>query len=465
MSDMDIRSGLTEEERLRLEKIDRLDSNKKRKKVIIAAVTAILILFFVVGTIFGAQYILSYEGTEALPEEEVIYPELPSSPEDIVNSFKAMLKKTESYGGVKLNVDFDVNIPDESIEITGERAELVKPYFDHIKSAFVKLVSSQYDSQRFEGQYGDDFSSVLFDVNYLSHSVDITSEINEENENDLKYIFDYYEETLTVPGGGVVFEKVFDVGSDTLAKNNIIELASSMVRTDIMNIDYTDFVMTVNADRLNEQINSIEQKRFIDVSLPLTFIGEYEEFGTIDISFTFELTKTFSFTRAGFTFKDDVYYIEKGSTDEFKYKVISDESPVDITVTLVSSDPSVLSVDGSFYKGEKVSDKPVTVTGTYTYNGITYEDTCVFYVRVPVEGVKVTEKEKALKVGESAVITAQLSPAEATLKDVFWFSGDENIVSVDENGEITAVSEGTASVTCITLDGNFRSVCMVTVTK
>ena len=57
MSDIDIRSGLSEEERLRLEKIDRLDANKTRKKVIIAVVTVILVMFFVLGTLFGAKYI------------------------------------------------------------------------------------------------------------------------------------------------------------------------------------------------------------------------------------------------------------------------------------------------------------------------------------------------------------------------------------------------------------------------
>lgn len=464
-NDMDIRSGLTEEERLRLEKIDRLDANKTRKKVIIAAVTTILILFFVIGTVFGAMYILSYEGTEALPEEEISYPAVPSSAEEIVVSFKEMLEDTKNYGGVKLNVDFDVNIPDESIVLTGEKAEAVKPYLDYIKSSFVKLVSDQYESQRYSGAYGDDFSEILFDTNYLSHSVDISANVNEENENDLKYVFDYFEETLLAPGGGVVFEKLFDIDSDTFAKNTLIEMTASMVRTSIIEIDYSDFLMTVNVDRLKGQINSIQQKRVIDVALPLTFHGDYAEFGTVDIAFTFELYKTYSFSRAGFYFKDDVYYIEKGSSDEFKYKVISDESPAEVVVTLTSSDPSVLSVDGSFYKGEAVSDKPVTVTGTYTYKGITYEDTCTFYVRVPVEGVKVNEKEKSLKVGEASSVSAAVSPAEATIKDIFWFTSDENIVSVGENGEITAVSEGTAAVYCITLDGNFKSVCTVTVTE
>lgn len=465
MNDMDIRSALSEEERLRLEKIDKLDANKTRKKVIIAAVTVILILFFIFGTVFGAKYILNYEGTEALPAEEIIYPEYPTSPEETVSSFKEMLEDTKNYGGVKLNVGFDVNIPDESIVITGENADAVRPYLDYVKDSFVKLISEEYASQRYSGAYGEDFSDKLFDTNYLAHSVAISTVVNAENENDLKYVFDYFEETLTVPGGGVVFEGVFDIMSDTLAKNNIIQLMSSMVRTSTMEIEYSDFVMTVNTDRLKKQINSIQQKRVIDVAFPLTFIGEYEEFGEINISFTMELNKTYSFTRADFYFTDEVYYIEKGSSDEFKYKVISDESPADVVVTLTSSDPSVLSVDGSFFKGEAVSEKPVTVTGTYTYNGITYEDSCIFYVRVPVSGVKVTAKEVSLKVGQESLVDAEISPADATLRDLFWFTSDENIVTVGENGEIIAVSEGTATVYCITLDGNYKSSYTVTVIK
>ncbi len=465
MSDIDIRSGLSEEERLRLEKIDRLDANKTRKKVIIAVVTAILILFFVVGTAFGAKYVLSYEGTEALPAEEIIYPDVAATPEDIVSSFRKMLDDTKNYGGVKLDVGFDVKLLDESIVVTGEKAEAIMPYLDYVKSSFVSIVSEQYASQRHSGAYGEDFSSVLFDVNYLSHSVDISSLVSEENENDLKYVFDYYEETIDVPGGYVVFDKIFDYNSDGVAQLAILGRISSMADGFDMSTEYSDFVMTVNVDRLKGQISSIQQKRVIDVTVPLTFYGDYAEFGKLDISFTVELYKTYYFSRADFYFGSDEYFVEKGSSDEFKYKVVSDESPADVVVTLTSSDPSVLSVDGTFYKGEAVSDRPVTVTGTYTYMGVTYEDTCTFFVRVPVSGVKVTEKEKTLKVGEASAVTAEVSPVEATLKDVYWFTSDENIVAVSENGEITAASVGTASVYCITLDGNYKSVCTVTVTE
>ncbi len=465
MNEIDIRSSLTETERLQLKKIDKLDTDKKRKRVIIALVSVILILFFVLGTVFGAMHILSYEGTEALPPEEIVYPEIPSSPEKIISSFKKMLDDTKNYNGVKLDVSFDVKLIDESIEITGDKAEAAKPYFDHIKASFINLISSGYESQRYKGKYGEDFSSMLFSTQYLAHSVNVSSSVNEENENDLNYIFDYNEDTLSVPGGGVVFLKTFDYSVDEQVIEAVKAKTASMVKAENVSVNYDDFIMTVNVDRLKCQLNSVQQKRVLDVSLPLTFIGEYEEFGSIDMKFTLELYKTFSFSRVQFFFMDDVCYIEKGSTDEFSYKVISDQSPYEVEVKLKSSDPSVLSVDGSFYKGEKVSADPVTVTATYTYNGIKYEDSCLFYVRIPVEGVKVSDKEIMLGIGDTSVISAAVSPRNATIKDYYWFTSNDSVASVDENGMITANSAGTASVYCITLDGNFRSACSVTVTE
>ncbi|MGI6734301.1 MAG: Ig-like domain-containing protein [Anaerovoracaceae bacterium] len=52
-----------------------------------------------------------------------------------------------------------------------------------------------------------------------------------------------------------------------------------------------------------------------------------------------------------------------------------------------------------------------------------------------------------LKVGETGSITATISPANATNKKVNWSSSDENVAIVDENGKVTAVAGGTATIT------------------
>ena len=62
--------------------------------------------------------------------------------------------------------------------------------------------------------------------------------------------------------------------------------------------------------------------------------------------------------------------------------------------------------------------------------------------------------------GETAQLTAQISPAMG-VSDGTWASSDGEIVTVDENGLITAVANGTAEITFTTVDG---AVARVTVT-
>lgn len=464
MSDIDIRSGLSEEEKKRLEKIDKLDSNKKRKKVIMAAVTFILIMFFVLGTVFGGMHILSFEGTEALPAEEISYPAVLTYEKEIISSFNSLIKDTMNFNGIKLDTGFSVSLVDNKIDVQGENAEAVKPVIEHISGSFVSLVSSAYENHRYKGVYGEDFSDYLFPYDFTSDDAIISAFTEEENENSLKYLFAFDEKELSSSGSDIL-NTVFNLNEADTVVEGILDKMSEMFSPGEISTEYDEITLTANIDRLKNELNSMEQKRLCHVVVPAEFTGDYEEFGKLTFSFTLELKKSYNFIRAGFIFRDDVFYIEKGSSDEFKTKVISDESPADIVIEFISSDPSVLSVDKGFFKGEKVSPDPVTVTGRYTYNGITYEDTCVFYVRVPVEGVKLEEKEISIKTGEEKKLNEVLSPDDATLRKVYWFSTDENTVTVDENGVIKGVSPGNTTVYLVTLDGNYKASCNVTVTQ
>ena len=57
-----------------------------------------------------------------------------------------------------------------------------------------------------------------------------------------------------------------------------------------------------------------------------------------------------------------------------------------------------------------------------------------------------------LAVGESITLTATVSPDNATNKSVTWSSDDEAVATVDENGNVSANSVGTATITA-TADG------------
>ncbi|WP_414853743.1 Ig-like domain-containing protein [Brevibacillus sp. IT-7CA2] len=81
----------------------------------------------------------------------------------------------------------------------------------------------------------------------------------------------------------------------------------------------------------------------------------------------------------------------------------------------------------------------------------------------PVTGVELDEEELTLRVGDTESLRATVKPANATNKRVKWESSDSEIVEVDEEGKITAVAPGTATITVTTVDGNKTDSMEVTV--
>ena len=66
--------------------------------------------------------------------------------------------------------------------------------------------------------------------------------------------------------------------------------------------------------------------------------------------------------------------------------------------------------------------------------------------------------------GETVVLTTTIYPEDATEKDVVWSSSDEAVATVDENGLVTAIAVGEATITATTVDGsNLSASCKVTV--
>lgn len=67
--------------------------------------------------------------------------------------------------------------------------------------------------------------------------------------------------------------------------------------------------------------------------------------------------------------------------------------------------------------------------------------------------------------GETFQIIAEIIPENATNKVLNWISNNENIAKVDENGNITAISEGTCVITVSSTDGsNVSNQCEVVIT-
>ena len=81
---------------------------------------------------------------------------------------------------------------------------------------------------------------------------------------------------------------------------------------------------------------------------------------------------------------------------------------------------------------------------------------------VSVESVRLDKKDLTLTVGESEVLTAMVSPSNATNRTVRWSSSDETVASA-VNGRVMAFKPGSTTVTVTTEDGGLTASCQVTV--
>ena len=131
----------------------------------------------------------------------------------------------------------------------------------------------------------------------------------------------------------------------------------------------------------------------------------------------------------------------KGDTETLKATVLP-ETAGEVKVTWSSSDEKIATVDGN---------GKVTATGageaTVTAKAGEKEATCKVTVKVPVESISLDKTSLKLKEGASAVLVATVKPDDATAKTVTWSSSDEKIATVDKDGKVTAVKEGTAVIT------------------
>ena len=79
-----------------------------------------------------------------------------------------------------------------------------------------------------------------------------------------------------------------------------------------------------------------------------------------------------------------------------------------------------------------------------------------------VESIRLDKTSLSMKEGESATLRATVLPTDAANKNVTWTTSNASVAKVSD-GTVTAVAEGTATITVTTNDGGFQAKCTVTV--
>ena len=146
---------------------------------------------------------------------------------------------------------------------------------------------------------------------------------------------------------------------------------------------------------------------------------------------------------------------------------ISPEEATNKTLQWESSDESVVIVDDEGNM-QAVGAGEATVIVTTKDGG--FYDTCKVTIskeepsEVLVESITLDKATYSMKPGDEVTLHATIAPSNATNQNVEWILSKEGVVIVDANGTITALAEGSVTVTAMAKDGSGKkAVCKITV--
>lgn len=154
-------------------------------------------------------------------------------------------------------------------------------------------------------------------------------------------------------------------------------------------------------------------------------------------------TVTVSTPVESITLSSDNLVLEVGQSIVLAATVTPDDAD-DRTVTWTSSDVSVATVNNGTVVAVKEGQAEI-IASAGGMNAVCR--VAVYNAVIPVESIVLSQNTLSLVKGQSEVLTATVSPDDATDKTVTWESSDVSIATVLQDGTVTALKSGTAFIT------------------
>lgn len=268
------------------------------------------------------------------------------------------------------------------------------------------------------------------------------------------------ENTANRLGGSVIVEGNGALLESTGAKQNVTLKKVTVKTANAVAIGTNVKEMQVTTANTNLTVNGTVDKLQADANVTVGGNGHINEktgSGEAGGSVKIDVTKV-----DRVTLEPNTLTLEKGEKETLTATV----APTNATnkgVTWSSSNPEVATVDNGVVTAGIGGGTTITVT---TEDG-SKTATCTVNVRVhigvPVQSVELNKTELVLEVNGTEKLKATAEPSDATNQKVTWESNATNVATVDNSGKVTAVSEGTATITAKA--GEQTATCTVTVTK
>ena len=175
------------------------------------------------------------------------------------------------------------------------------------------------------------------------------------------------------------------------------------------------------------------------------------------------------------TFTTDVVPVESVSLDKTEYTFNTIGNTLNLTATVLPVDATDKSIEWTSDKEDVATvdaNGKVTAKGNGTAN-ITVKTKnqektakCVITVAQWVTGISLDKTALVLYEGQEQTLIPTVNPSTAADKSLNWTSNNPSVATVDDEGKVTAISKGTATIKAEAKDGSGKySRCSVTVKR
>lgn len=308
-----------------------------------------------------------------------------------------------------------------------------------------------------------------------------TPDVATVDENGEVTLLKAGEAKITATAGGVSSSVTFTVKkkkltvapsalTDIYVRDNKIEAAAKAVTAKyaLENVENVSLVKGTDYTVSEPQISADKKYYSITITLSDDAAGKYELSTTT-------LKGYIAYELDSIALNSDTLNLVAGADGRQLVATTTPDNALldNLTFTYKSSEETVATVDkNGLVTPLKAGTATITVTAqaVVTTNGMPLFTTratakctvTVTDIAIPATNIELDAFSKTMTVGDKAKLTATVKPADTTDK-VTWKSNNDKIVSVDENGNITALAVGKTEV--IATAGNVSAQCTITVAK
>ncbi len=453
------------------------DKKSKRSKLVYGAVIGVLILFFIVGFVYGLNSVLKMEGNfppVVLAEGKTPPPQTAEEAVAFLNRVVAEAKAEKP----KFSSDAWFDIDADSLETSASNG--VKESLLYVKDGVSDHLNASFEKK--EADFAEGFDDALrvpalsakdvneFTCDYVYYRCVSCGETSGEPQpgceacgSEYPYQMQYRDEytiTYVLNVSDQVLKKNFTVRSDEEILALFGDEAADVLTLNGVEPSYSALTVRIQVSRVTDELKNLT---FIK-EMPVHVSAAFKIIPDRDLDFTVNVSETerYSFTWPNISLSAHSKDMEPKETDNL-LSTLTFPDPSQDNVIWTSSDETVVAVDEEGYLKSGKETGSAVITASYEFNGKTYTDSCTVNVKYDVESVSLNKRKVSLKAGDTFTLTAQVAPKKASIKTVTWYSENEEVASVDENGVVTAVAPGVVTVYALSDDLYYKASCEVTV--